>query len=351
MPSATFTSSDKWPIAPSPGRNLTCQWWSAIRASCRPPFVGVDASLPPALQCNLAMSHMFSLAPLAMRRVSYTLPCLRRGQDTLEQPIVQVVDVFGLERRTVALGARQHLTVYPRVVPLERLGLPTHSPAAVLPTRAGLFADPHRVVGVRPYHAGDSPRHIHWTATARTAELQVKRFHPAVARELSICLSLDSASYLISSHAAVEQAIVVAASAAHQVVTHERLPVGLATETGAASFSDGQRLTLPPRPGQAQLMQVLETLARVRLTMTTRFADLVQEEGANLAWGVTLLIVTGYLDRTLAEMVWQLRRRGRAITLVLVAPSEQWARYDGAPGLPGVPIHRVWNDHGIMEGL
>ena len=43
---------------------------------------------------------------------------------------------------------RQYLTVYPKIVPLQRLGLPTRSPLAVLPSRSPLFEDTSRVMGV-----------------------------------------------------------------------------------------------------------------------------------------------------------------------------------------------------------
>ncbi|NIN74493.1 MAG: DUF58 domain-containing protein, partial [Xanthomonadales bacterium] len=96
---------------------------------------------------------------------------------------MQTGDLLGIERRSVARAEPSYLTVYPRVVPLQKLGLPTRSPLVALPAGAHLFEDPARVMGVRDYQPGDSPRRIHWTATASAGRLLVKQYQPAIARE------------------------------------------------------------------------------------------------------------------------------------------------------------------------
>jgi len=42
---------------------------------------------------------------------------------------------------------------------------------------------------IRPYQAGDDPRHLQWRASARTGSLQVRRFHQDVSP--SVCLLVD----------------------------------------------------------------------------------------------------------------------------------------------------------------
>jgi hypothetical protein len=242
-----------------------------------------------------------------------------------------------------------------------------------LPARSPLFEDPARVMGVRDYQRGDSPRRIHWTATAKfsgqgRARLMVKQYQPAIARETMICLSLAQADYgHRQRYTATELAIVVAASLANHIVVQEGLPVGLVTEardplvetatslraqpqaegsveapamlrwagsTLADKNSSVVRFSLPPRSGRGHLMSVLEVLARVQVPMqadtsasgsasasTTPFVELLRQAGTTLSWGATLCIITGRESAELFDVILSLRRAGFAVTLILVQPA------------------------------
>jgi uncharacterized protein (DUF58 family) len=314
------------------------------------PYVEVGETWPWPLDSGLFPPRMLSLAPRTSQKVAYARRCPQRGHYSLAAPDAQVGDLLGTGQRTLPAGASQQLTVYPRLVPLERLGLPTRSPYAVLPANMALFEDTSRITGVRGYRPSDSLRHIHWTATARTGELQVKRYQPAVARETLICLSLDLADYPVTSHNAVEQAIVVAASLANHIATQEGLPVGLAMEAGENLFDNSRRLTLSPRSGSPHLMQLLEALARAQPAGRC-FLALLREESIKLAWGSTLVVVTGCLHRELAETVLHLRRRGYAVTLILVVPGRHLGVLGGPFDLPSVPIHHVWTDYDLVRSI
>ncbi len=82
---------------------------------------------------------------------------------------MQAGDLLGVERRR---WHRRNPAISPSipVVPF-RVGAAHSSPLVALPARAHLFEDPARVMGVRDYQPGDSPRRIHWTATASTGRI------------------------------------------------------------------------------------------------------------------------------------------------------------------------------------
>jgi uncharacterized protein (DUF58 family) len=169
----------------------------------------------------------------------------------------------------------------------------------------------------------------------------VKRFQPAIARETLICLDLDLQDYALRErHDATEQAIVVAASLAHHMIVHERLPVGLATEARDIAGGERGRISLAPGSERANLMRILETLARVDVAPGDTFLDLLRHESVNLSWGSTIIVVTGEVDESLAESLLYLKRSGHALALILVRPP-----YIEALGAPaGIPVHRVWQD-------
>jgi uncharacterized protein (DUF58 family) len=261
---------------------------------------------------------------------------------------MQTGDLLGIIRRSQMEVASEHIIVYPRVVPLQRLGLPTRSPLAVLPARSPLFEDPTRIMGVRDYQRGDSPRRIHWTATASTGRLLVKRYQPAIARETLICLNLDQADYgQRQRYTATELAIVIAASIANHIIVMEGLPVGLVTEAWDPLLEQRARFSLPPRTERAHLMSLLEVLARVQVAETTPFVDFLRQESVNLPWGATFTIITGRESEALFDTLVYLRRIGLAVTLILVQPSRPSEELQRRTGLLGVPIHRVWTEQDL----
>lgn len=309
--------------------------WMEIRASV--PWDLVGGSLPP---------QVLSLGAREERRFSYTLRCRRRGYHTVGWLTAHTGDVLGIEERLLTFSEPNRLTVYPRVVPLQRLGLPTRSALATLPARTPLFEDPSRIMGVRDYRTGDSPRRIHWTATARIGRLMVKQYQPAVTRETLLCLDLDGTGYPFTNrYEASELAIVVAASLAYHIAVEEGLPVGLATEARDSGAGSVRRITLRPRSGRGQLMSVLSVLALVQLSTKTRFADVLRQESVNLAWGSTVVAITGRVDQELAQTMLYLKRRGHAVALVVVQPAN--VPVDRVAALVGVPIHRVWDDRDL----
>ncbi|NLE99344.1 MAG: hypothetical protein GX601_00045, partial [Anaerolineales bacterium] len=128
------------------------------------------------------------------------------------------------------------------------------------------------------------------------------------------------------------------------VITHERLPVGLATEAYDPLNDQQARFYLPPRSQRAQLMSVLEVLARVETCATTCFESLLREETIKLSWGSTVTVVTGSASETLFDTLAYLRRTGLAVALILVQPTHTSFGLQGRARLLGIPIQQVWEE-------
>ena len=89
----------------------------------------------------------------------------------------------------------QYLTVYPRIVALNSIQIPSRSPQGTMRHTQPIFEDPTRVLGKREYVAGDSLRRVDWKSTAVTGRLQVKLFEPAISLETLIFLNLNAEDY------------------------------------------------------------------------------------------------------------------------------------------------------------
>jgi uncharacterized protein (DUF58 family) len=310
-------------------------------------WLRVYDSAPADLAGHRTARDVVSLGPRGRARLEYTLHTYKRGYYPIGPLFLNSGDLLGLDADHQREGPRDHLTVYPRIVPLDRLGLPTRSPLGTLRHTQPIFEDPARVAGKRDYVSGDSLRRVDWKASAAAGRLQVKLLEPSIALEAVLVLDLSAASYdARARYDATELAIVVAASIADWA-TARKQPVGLMTN--AVDVATGATpADLPARKGRGHLMRLLEVLARAQLAVAGRhIAGCVRQASAHLAWGTTLVVVTGRLDEPLSEALLQARRAGQNAFVVLVSPSSAVEPARRRLEHVGVPVHAVWQERDL----
>jgi uncharacterized protein (DUF58 family) len=244
--------------------------------------------------------------------------------------------------------------VYPKIIPLQDLALPSQSPFGIVPSRERIFEDPTRIQGVREYKPGDSLRRMDWKTSARTGSLQVRRYEPAISLETAVFLNLNSDDYAQRYRSqSTELGIVVAASvAAH--LTQRRQAVGLftnGTDPFALPPAEGNVAPLvpahPPGKGREHLMAVLDLLARIERSSGDNvlpFLDLLNRKSMGLPWGSTVIVITARDKEGLVDTLLSLRRRGLAVILVLTCPDRNHARVAERAGQIGVQTLRVWTE-------
>jgi len=312
------------------------------------PWLHVHESLPVEMISPPFHSEVFSLGAGEHRFFRYDLHARERGVYTLGPLAAETGDVLGLEpTRSTNFGSQQ-IVVYPRVMHLPRLRLPTRSPLAALPARMPLFEDPARVSGVRDYERGDSPRRIHWSATASAGRLLVKQYQPAVARETLLALDLNLDGYEgRRRREASELAIVAAASLANHIIVRERLAVGLAAEALDPLTHTRERFFLAARSERAHLISVLEVLARVRLVPGLPLGAVLRRERPRLAWGTTIVAITGRADEDLLDALAALRQGGFAVSMLLVQAPDLPLLTRERAALLGISIWPIWREQDL----
>lgn len=187
----------------------------------------VQDQLPAGLHTVGGARWVLSLAPKARRVLRYELYCGRRGYYPVGPLLASGGTPWESDRTARTLAPAHAFTVYPHIVPLDQLGLPSRLPLGARRSHNLLLPDPARLVGVRDYAPGDRLRDIHWRASARLSALQVKKFEPSQPLQVALFLDLDEAVYdFRTRERASELAIVVAASVAADVI-RQRQAIGL----------------------------------------------------------------------------------------------------------------------------
>lgn len=113
----------------------------------------------------------------------------------------------------------------------------------------------HELYRIRDHQSGDSARQVHWKASARARQLQVREFREETLPHVRLCLSLPSDASAAAAEAALSRC-------AGWMVEFSR-PDLLLEFIGENAVPGGSGLYLPLRPGIEQRKSVLEYLACV----------------------------------------------------------------------------------------
>jgi uncharacterized protein (DUF58 family) len=287
-----------------------------------------DVSLPPGNKPGFGLLSQ-AAALLWYTGVSWRhrLYCNKRGYYTLGPITVTSGDIFGFYPRSITEPLIDHIIVYPRIFPIAQLGIPSLYPLGDTSAERRIFEDPSRVIGVRDYTPHDSLRRIHWKATARHQNLQVKVFEPTTTLKVELFLAVDSFEYDgVRKEKDFELGISTAASIANYV-TEQRSPVGLLVNTRLAD--SGQPVRILPGTGTNQLVSILEALAKVTPHSSIPFEEFLQGERRGLPWGTTLIFILSIPSKSLTGRFADLRESGHKL-LVLQVGNQEGGNFDYA---------------------
>ena len=301
-------------------------------------------SLPVDLAIPNAVNQVITLGARSQISLMYRLQSRKRGYYPLGPLFTSTGDLLGLSREQQEQGNIDHLTVYPKIIHLTRPSIPSRSPQGTLKSYQPIFEDPTRVLNKRDYIAGDSLRRVDWKASAVLGRLLVKEFEPSIALETAIFLDLCNSDY--DTHFRIdstELAIVIAASLANWVITKKQT-VGLFTNgVDQLDLTQSSRPLLP-RKGRSHLTHMLETLARLQTANTFSIADLLRRESPHLAWGTTIIVITGKVDEILFDELFQTQRRGMNAVIIMAGRTVDWQETQRKANLFGFPAFTIQNE-------
>ena len=264
----------------------------------------------------------------------YVLKCPTRGFYTFGPATIQSGDLFGFFYKRMAEPKLDALVVYPRVVPLEAMGIPSRHLFGDLRVSRHLFEDPVRVVSTRDYVAGDPLKRIHWKTSARLQRLQTKVFEPTTT--MDVALFFDARTVEPPSWSQREQLLetgimAVASLANHAIQQGQR--VGLYVNESYQQVA--RMIRVPPAEHPEQMGRILEALAHIQGFQLLEIGELLLREGRSLPWRTTLVVVSAAPTPTLMNSLMRFRRSGRRVALVAVG------KQASLPSANGIAVYHV----------
>jgi uncharacterized repeat protein (TIGR01451 family) len=290
------------------------------------------------------------IGPRSYASMDYRIKFKYRGYYQIGPLMLETGDFFGLHRR-YRVGTDPHFVlVYPRIVPLQGYELSSRRPIGEIRMAHRLYEDPTRLAGVREYQAGDSLNRIHWRATARTGTLHSKVYEPSSVAGATIVLDFHEDGYPRRREPTrSELAVTTAASMAYALyqlgqqigmITNGRDAADRVRQEGwehdfrsrqaalrsTQKSAENERLRpviVPTRRGVEQFQQIWAALARAELSDGLALPQLMTEASSRLPRDATVIVVMPGADEVTALALGNLRRRGYAVTAILVMLEEE----------------------------
>lgn len=296
------------------------------------PWLNLNEQIPVELGHRDALNLAVALPPRAERRYRYEITGGQRGVYLLGPLEISYGDVFGIHRREARIREGERKYVYPRIIPIPDLGLPSTTPMGTERSAVRIYEDPSRVAGVREYTPSDSPRLINWKASAARGQILVRQLQPAVSHEVLIVVDLNPNEYSSGwAPYASELSITGAASFANNLI-ERRQAVGLIvngldrseeiSRPAAQLAMRTRRLRNPGVPigrGRRHLMGILEMLARSAMLPRADFSAQVRNHLARLSFGSTIVMFAGGRTDHL-PMLKRMQRQGHKVMVIYSDP-------------------------------
>jgi uncharacterized protein (DUF58 family) len=269
------------------------------------------------------ISYTTSLLWYSRARWRRQLTCSRRGYFRIEPIQLNSGDIFGFYSRSKRLMPADHLVVYPKIYPVDRVPVASLQPMGDSPSPRRLFQDPTCMIGIRDHHPRDGRRHIHWKSSARQQRLQAKVYEPMTTLQVALIVDVESFS---SANKGCEDdfelALSTAASMARYWIDRQRAAVGL--YMNSRSTDSDEAVSLPPSTGARQLMNILEALAKATLRSTGPFPAFLAGAGQALPGDATLVFIAARPYEELRLFVSRSMQDGRHLLLVTVGTQEDY---------------------------
>ena len=227
----------------------------------------------------------------------WKVKCLKRGVFSIEKIVLVATDLFGTANNSIPVEVDATITVLPSPIDSEDflpVSMHLYGDRVV---RRHVVSDPFYYNGVREYSDGETGR-ISWTATAKQGDIMLFNNEFTSGQSIAVALNIQSRETdrgTVLNERIVENCIKTAATifcnGAENCVPMKFMTNSVTYD----SESDGNE-----GAGEEFCQQVLETLARLKLSEKCSFDSYINDELSKVA-STDIYIVTSYVTPAMTE--------------------------------------------------
>ncbi len=266
-------------------------------------------------------SFLYSIPPRGENSFDYRIQGRKRGKYRLGPSNVKFTDLLGLFKFDFEVDTIREIVVYPNIYRISQMSYRSMQPLGVIRNKVPIFEDQSTVTGLRDYQVGDEIKRINWKISAKHNKFMVNNYQPSISAGSLIVLNLFDEDYAFKSREYyMERAIETSASILRELYL-DKQEVAFATNCRI----DENDLFLKTRvnKGEAHFTNILSQMAVLQPTKTLSFQSLLEPTNLELAWGISLFVVTPRLEEISLFRLINYGLSGHSVTIVNVGPEIQ----------------------------
>lgn len=267
---------------------------------------------------------VFSIMPFYRIKRTHEVTCTQRGDYNVGNVTITTGDIFGFVSKIITYQNDTRLLVYPNPLPEDKMVECFHSLQGDAVVRRFINPDPFLVAGVRQYQASDPMSSINWKATARTNSLQVYKYDYSANSNILILFNIDSSSKQDPFPNEAECIRIEYGIHFCAAIVERSIKQGIATGfCSNGHFRDETEfVNIPSRCSKPQLYTILEAMAKLQLHRTFSFYTMIKNMRNTIPKDTDVLIVSLYIDEEIEDEIFELRRSGHQVELLVISESE-----------------------------
>ncbi|MBR6186607.1 MAG: DUF58 domain-containing protein [Clostridia bacterium] len=292
------------------------------------PWVRAESRLSPYLrfgrQENLSISgeryhkSIFTLAPFQQITRRHKVRLAHRGVYDAGNVTLSAGDLLTGGEGVAEMHSPAVITVYPKLLGENEIAVPFSRLQGEWVIRRRLIPDPFWINGIRAYQRGDSVRDIHWPASARMGEIQVKTHDDTADTRLLTVINVQMSEDQWGELMEYEQSLIEYAISLAATVSIKALASGIAAGF-AANMPMGETDTpalLPPDAYQGREEELLAAFAALRIHRCRNFLSFLDD--LTVFHGTDMLLISAYMSEAVEEKIKALRTLGNTVTVHLI---------------------------------
>jgi hypothetical protein len=257
---------------------------------------------------NQFQEKSFSLQPFHGKNFSFELQCNYRGNYEIGIHSIEIEDFFGLFKFKYNIVDPKFVTVYPKIIYLDRFMLKTDFMSESHSMLNTNNEDMSTVSDVRQYAYGDSLKRIHWKLTAKSGEIMVKKYQSTSETSTLMLLDLQRNAYSTGENIILEDKVIESIVSVLYFCLHNWIPVNLV-------FYSGKLISLEAR-NHLMFNEIFEVMAKVKFNENVSVKDLLEIYSNSLLTKTNILIFTSNLNYELYNEIYKTSNSGYDVSII-----------------------------------
>lgn len=255
-----------------------------------------------------------SLLPRMDRTFSFELNCKYSGNYEIGVEKIEIGDFLGIIKFTYKVPFPLSITVYPRIIALERFRLKTDFMSETFSSSQERFEDTGVLKDVRKYIHGDSLKRVHWKLSAKLNEIMIKQFQNTTESSALIIPDFKKNDYTIEQNTIIEDKIMESTIAVIYYCLNNWIPINL--------ICYSKEVTDITAGNPADFADVYNHISQIRFSHTLSLSDILEVYIKNKSVKSNLLLCTSSMDYNLYNVIYYASFSGFNVIVICISPEE-----------------------------